>query len=294
MRRRKTPGDVVLVVEGARDRKCVLRLTEDRAMVIPAFGKANLLFAFDNLEQEFRRTVLFLVDCDNKLDRRYKGHRDLVITENRDIEADLVLTLKGLAGFAAEFLDLERRQDCDRAVEAILPAACGLSARLNSVLEGARQQGARSRIEGRDRVNRRIRLLDIPDQHELIGLYGRGSIGAFVDRLAAKLSWSGDERSAITESVRQMTEKPCRRHGRKSCDPCWHRSFCNGHDLVDAVAIVCAASYSLHVGDEVVERAVRMGYDLSGIEDWPVIERIRNWEVGTGVTILRGRPVATP
>lgn len=287
MRRRRAPESVCVIVEGSTDRKCLLRIADRNAVIVPANGKANLLFAFDNLERELRSGVLFLVDCDNNLPPKYRGHLDLVITENRDIEADFMLRLSSLAVIAMDYTDVERRDECELMADSILHTARDLSALFNSILDLARQLKLRVRIGDVNRNQRKISLLDLPEQAELSVLSGRQLAQGLIARLSRKLAWTGSKVASIETALSEMAQKPCRRHSQRSCRECWYRSYCAGHDLVDAVVIVCAEKHRVRLGSRDVEEKLREGLDPSNLPDWPVAARVCSWEGATGLRVLR-------
>ena len=97
LRRRALPLSVPLVVvEGPTDRNALFPFLMPTVVVIPANGKNQVLHAFTELETSLRNAVLFLVDCDGGVDPRFKGHVELVISSNRDTEADLLFELGAL------------------------------------------------------------------------------------------------------------------------------------------------------------------------------------------------------
>ena len=93
-----------MVVEGASDRSALYPFVVPTAWVVPAYGKEQVLCAYDELEAPLRNGTLFIADCDGGVDARYKGNADLVITTNRDIEADLLFELQALERVALDVL----------------------------------------------------------------------------------------------------------------------------------------------------------------------------------------------
>jgi hypothetical protein len=282
--RRLTDQGTIVAVEGHRDRKALLPLASDGAYIVPAGGREKLVFAFEELAEEFRDRVLFILDCDGGVEVRLKGRPGLVITSNRDMEADLVLELN-----AVEAVILQVANVCDipngRALSThVVSQACDLSAAFGAVLAGAWACGYPTKIGGKGgRRPHTVTLLDI-DDHWSSGALTKTS-QELADRVAAVIPWDGEERGMVVDWMEAARGKACRRHGFVKCSSCWYRSYSRGHDLVDALGIVLTTLANVKI--EALDELLRLGLDRSRVGDWSVARRVRSWEARAQRRALR-------
>ena len=80
-----------LILEGADDRKLFSPLCFVSSQLVIAGGKSLVLEAHGSMREEDVGRFAFLVDCDGDVgDRGLRGRHDLIITENQDVENDLL------------------------------------------------------------------------------------------------------------------------------------------------------------------------------------------------------------
>lgn len=273
--RRLTDQGALVVVEGPRDRKALLPLASEWAFIVPAGGRDKLVFAFDNLEEEFRDRVLFILDCDGGVDLRLKGQLGLVITSNRDMEADLILELNAVEGVVFQVADVSDVPNGRALSDRIVEQACDLSAAFGVVLAGAWACGYPTKIRGKGgRPPHTATLMDVNNEWSSENL--TNSPQDLAKRLAAVIPWGGDELGTVVGWMGIARDKACRSHGCASCRECWYRSYSRGHDLVDALGIVLMTLAGVKV--EPLDSLLRLGLDHSRVGDWSVARRVRSWE----------------
>ncbi|MFD2082935.1 hypothetical protein [Actinopolymorpha cephalotaxi] len=255
---------------------------------MPANGKTEVVRVFDGLGRRHRQGVLFIVDCDNEIEDRLKGHSEFVISANMDIDADLVFELSALDRVATECL-ADRLLDGDElrvATSELLIGATELSIGVTVVQQAARRRRLPTKVVSDMGGRREFRVRDLSD--ELLDEIGSGD--SFVRKLAADMAnlieWSDRELRLITAEAVDMYGKPCGPHGIDHCIECHRRSSCRGHTLVQAISVVLKKRHNVSIGVPVLESLLRTGADRRRLEGWEVARRIRRWEDVSGYKVL--------
>jgi len=278
----------LVVVEGSSDRNMMSHLLAEDAHVQYLRGKSNILPIVEELAMEFPDQVLFLVDCDDAVEDRYKGLAPLVITEYRDLDADIVFALDAWLRIAAEFyVSVAGGAMTARSIGLGVLEECTLTAiAITRVRVAARHQGASIRMFRPERNSRSaFRPLDMPD--EALGwMRSAGDVEPIVQSLESVFGWNTGDAVAVRHA---LAGRSCScRHARVSCPVCDRRRLVNGHDLIELLGLAIARDTGRLVNMDDLYSQFRIGADLTRCQAWPVATRIRAWELRTGVRILRG------
>jgi hypothetical protein len=209
--------------------------------------------------------MIFVVDCDydSATGRIRGGLPSLVITDNADVEADLV-QLGTLRLIAQELVPsaLQSESALSGVVEALISESEGLA----SVVGRARLATARHGL-----------ALNF-DQLRIARMRRRGQ-GIVVDEetLARVLVQRTNScRMSIAELAHLIRAE--------------RRSFrvCNGHDLVEAVACVLHQEYGVQEARlTALPHMIRMAVTDDRFAQWMVSRRIRAWQAITHAIVLR-------
>lgn len=266
LKRRAASGPVpILVVEGTTDVRFLGRLATSRAEQIFAAGDRALV---EGLLMHLKNSPIdgcecvFLTDCDAKGKPSYlKADANLVVTDNCDLEADLV---------ALGIVDDVVRQITDEAVdvESVMTEALGLGLVLSTVRRAAhadrismkKSGGARFSPMDLDSGDVAAWRLVRPTPQEMVGAVGRA------------LRWSAQERARVASQTS---------HVRGS-----FKDVCTGKDVIDFTVLrLRGEGFAAVDAFEIMERAATLALarDLS---DWVVQRRIRAWEQVAGVNLL--------
>jgi hypothetical protein len=289
--RASVPGRAVIIVEGSSDRSVILHFAAPDTVVVVARGKDRLVHAYDHLESSLRAAVVFILDCDGTTPPRLKGRSDLVLTANRDLEADLVFELAAHRRVVADLLSnrLESGNAVMQAAEAIREAAADVATHLGLALDAARAADLPVRIYDA-RLSRRTRLApsDMPEVDawlaDAVPVLAVSVIGA----AARILGWSPAEQAIVSGGVASRLGETCARHKSAQCGPCTMRRYCNGHDLVDALVRGMRVTHQSSLGIEDFGRMLRVASPGNPVERWVVLERIRSWQCRSGASALAG------
>lgn len=274
------PGTRFLIVEGVSDKKSFHPLLDAHLHYVPARGKPMVLFAYEALSQEGVTDCLFVVDCDGDTESTWLGRPGLVVSDNRDLDADLLfelnafhrVTLEYLAGFG------QTPEECLSIGDELLTYARSLSSDFGVVLDAARDSGAPTKVYDPIRgTRRRLQLLDISDSSTWI----QNFVAVDREELAvlggSALGWTKEQLSSVVTAVEQGASKRCRMHGAVKCAVCTPRRFSNGHDLVDILAVSLSQRCGFPVSSAELARATRLAASSRSIEDWNVARRINSW-----------------
>lgn len=286
-RRVLKPEESIVIVEGIHDRRCLLPFLTDSTVVLVANSKEVVIWTYENLETDLRDGVLFIMDCDGHVQDHLKGRTDLVITTNRDIEADLLFELNAMNRLASELIEAEVAMAAREVAAEALAVACKMSGMHGAVLHAAKSVGAPIRIN--DRSTRQSRPIRVSDLDECDGWASDTSLltgHSIVVSIGGKLSWDGAQLVAIEGALRSSSAKRCRSHASAECEPCFHRSFCDGHALVDSLAVVLRARCGARISAAELDRLMRVSSDASQLSGWEVANRIRQWEAFGGRSVL--------
>lgn len=276
----------MVIVEGDDDRRAIFPFLSGPVVVVPAGGKTNVLAAYQQLEIKFRAGVVFIVDCDGSLAEPMKGRVDLVITTNRDIEADLLLELKAFDRVADEYLSPEATDPAELANLSIelLDIAADLAHHIGVLQASAAGLGLRTRRLGKAKNGGKIRVFDLPSAEAMASGSPR-DLDALATDLAALTGWSPVEREAVIELAEQHLQEECA-HSAQCCSDCRRQRHANGHHLVDCVTATLANHSSTDIAASEVAHALRIGADRSLVSGWEVAKRLQRWQDERGLVLL--------
>ena len=280
---------VLLVVEGADDKRFMAPLLTGRVHILPARGRDMVLAARSGLRSaEFDRCI-FLVDCDDDIAVGYKGHPNLVITTFRDLDADGLLALKSYNRISSEyFYDLGMSPDDLQAeAQALLDYAVELSCAFGQCKAAARTLGLRLRIVTERGESVSLPLSSMPSVGAWIGAQRLPDLAEICGDMAGVLGWNGDQVGRAVSLARSGWLSECRHHGVVGCTRCRTLSLCAGHDLTAAIAVDLSIRLSSTVTTKELERLSRMGTDRWHATRWTVGQRLRAWADSRGLDVVR-------
>jgi hypothetical protein len=293
-RRGLPPTTAILVVEGITDKRALFPFLAPDVVVVPADGKDKLIRTFEELEAELRPGVLFLLDCDGGIEQRLKGHLDLIITTNRDLEADLMFELRALERVAYEHLSsfVEAPGDLEPVVSRLLADASVLTAMIGIVQGAAVRLGFSMRvIDARTGDRRRLRLTDLQPVRSWLNDVASLELRDVANVVGQVVGWPRADKDAVSIAAEEVGIINCARHDEVRCFGCWKMSHCNGHLLTQATALAFDVYHRVRVDVKDLDRALRIAADTTLIPEWDVARRIRRWEQAQKCNILlRGEP----
>lgn len=239
-----------------------------------------VLYAYERLHSEGVRDCLFIVDCDGASNASWLGREGLVVSDNRDVDADLLLSLGAFRRVALEFLSdhADTAERCSVLAQNMLDHATFLTSMFGAVLDSARSVGRPVKIFdptlGR---RRRLRLTDLPELHDWVGNFVYAGTGDIATAAAAQLAWSDEDVAMILAAAAVSSRKRCRAHAASSCASCTPRNYSSGHDLADTLAVALTQRCGFDVGPGEFARAVRIATHAGGIDGWSMGRRIHEW-----------------
>lgn len=282
--------EVLLVVEGSTDCRALRQLLIESVILVPARGRNLVLGAYEELRQENLAACLFLADCDNNFPSDLKGLTNLVITSNRDLEADLLFALNGYERIVLEFLGGASSRTKELLVQRdeVLSYCATFVSAFGIVKDAARSRGLTLRIADPLTAQRvRSTISDLPQAAGWIGAGYQPSIDEIAADLGHLLGWTALDVSAVAVDANRTDAEPCRRHAVVACVECRRRCHCNGHDMVSAIALDLSARLTLAVSQEELDKHLRIAADRSLVPRWSVGRRMRRWEEGAKARLLR-------
>jgi len=280
LRRRALPGNVpIVVVEGTTDRSAIFPFLESNVVVIPGNGKDQVLRAFSDLEPSLRHGVLFIVDCDGGVDPFFKGHLELVISANRDIEADLLFELGALERVALSILSTvaANPQDAVETAHSLLVSASMVAVGFGVIRTAAQSASLPVRVlDARTGLRRRLTVFDAPS---VVGAPVHDSAEAVAELLremGSLLKWSGSDQTSVAELTHQILRTPCTLHGSSTCLVCQQNRYCGGHDLVESLSLFLRIRHNIRLPASDLDRDLRIAADRSRLSSWRVVQRGRS------------------
>jgi hypothetical protein len=266
---------VVLVLEGGSDHLALGLRLSDWVEVQVAGGKETLIAAYRGLDARDKNQMVFVVDCDGEVDADLKGHIDFILTTNRDIEADLILTLGALERVL--FLTLPRTEDLPRTRDTAAEMAKRISTvalRISALLLVAssrglsvhpRSRGARSKLDA-------IVLNDDLDWTR----EDPAPITELVASAGRRLGWGIEECDSVESGVEELLSRPCRRHNRAACSPCTFAAVLIGHQAV-AATVALLTAFGAKLGENEVPNLIYAVPSMEQIIQWEVGRRLALW-----------------
>lgn len=276
-----------MIVEGKQDRAALLRHLVPSALVKVANGKDRLIAAYDGLESHLREQVIFLIDCDDEVPQRLKGKLDLVISSNRDMDADLVIEMGAFSTAALAVLG-EQGESGGWVAEAAqlgLSRSLSLAVAMGIVVKFARERGLPCRVKiARKGIDRPLSLEDLEDVdfHQAAPI----SISRVANSFGRAMEWGDRDIRLVLDSSEALFATPCAAHGVR-CEECMSKTFANGHQVVDALAGFLSTVHGAEITAPELARALRLAVTPSHVSEWNVAKRIRDWQTVTGLELIQ-------
>jgi hypothetical protein len=286
MRRSANEGWSFLVVEGTSDKRALAPLLGDRFYYIPARGKDMVLHAQERLTAEGVNDCLFLVDCDGEVDPQRLGMSNLIVSSNRDLEADLLFELKAFDRIALEYLSDfgYGSSECERVGRELLAFVSGITARLGIGLDAARQLGLPVKILDQEQNRRRrVSLLDVPEMLSWVNNFVPVDSLDVAEAVARLLSWGEGELQSVAQIAERGASKLCRLHGLAACPSCTPRRYSNGRDLIAGLSLALSQRCGFKVTEAELSRSLRLATSPLSASNWSVALRVDAWWVGRSV-----------
>ncbi|HQA23614.1 MAG: hypothetical protein IT189_08470 [Microbacteriaceae bacterium] len=278
----------LVVVEGKHDKVALMQFLDRATEVLCADGKPRLLHAYAAIEPHLRNALLFVMDCDGDTPAEYKGQVDLVLTTNRDAEADILLMLDPATRAGVELFG-PTRSTADEAIDRmneVVDRAAVVAAIVGSMLKAARGRGLKVQ-RGSGPTARAIELLDFLKPEMVEELSSVDSVGELVGRIQSVLAWGIDEAAAVEGDVLLDLGRECRRHRRVNCEGCLIQRSANGHHFVQAIAAMHSSETRGQYQVANVAMVLRTAATYSPLRSWPTLKRIQRWEEMSGYQVLR-------
>jgi hypothetical protein len=270
----------LVIFEGSSDVEAYRHFVRTEVQLHAVGGRDRVLSVYDQLSSDaVSNNIVYILDCDNGVDEHYKGITNVVISQNRDMECDLLLTLSALDRLASEEQSMS---------QVILGAAIEDAVLVGRLKDSGRALGlpVRKQVPGR---SGRVRVA--------MGELDRGALGADsseADRLeaisktlSAAVEWTAAERASVLEGSMNGVTAGCEEHGAIACT-CDVRRFCNGHDLMELTYLACVEG-GLQMDERNFARAIRMGASDLLAQDWAFVRRLRGFEAATGLRVVHPR-----
>lgn len=252
----------VVIAEGSDDRKLLGRVIP-RYQILPAGGRRRLLEAYEAVGAAEAERILFVADCDYDVPAgTLRGHPNLVLTDNPDVEADLV-GLGVVRELVSQLVPAASVGDdeLERLTTAVQEQAVELAQAIGRLRHAARVNAIDLKFDGLELIHFRQQATKVVVSEELIRVVRQRS-GAF--------QYTEQDLSHLRELAPTGLK------------------VCNGHDLLQAVAVVLRQDHN--VGQDKlkhIEDMTRLACSEPLLADWPVLTRIGAWERQTGRQVTR-------
>lgn len=274
------PGTLFLIVEGVSDKRTFLPLLDNGIHYVPARGKPMVVEAFNTLSSEGVDDCMFVVDCDGEDNRDILGVPNLVVSVNRDVDADLLLSLSSFERVALEYLSehADTGTDTQALASSLLDYSRELTALFGLHLDAARMEGKPVKlVDPVTSLRRRIRPTDVQAFDLWVRNFVIPDANELVNAIGAALSWGDGDQAGVLERGLRGAEKHCRLHGGSRCAFCTPRTYSSGHDLVDVLALGLSQRCGFVVSPAEFARVVRVAAQAGVRDSWAVGQRIKMW-----------------
>ncbi|WP_440953162.1 DUF4435 domain-containing protein [Methanococcoides sp. FTZ1] len=249
----------IMIIEGSTDMRLYKRFVDDRkCRLIPANGKENAIKVVEILERSGFEGILTIVDADFwRLDNIDFEQRNVLVTDTHDLETMIIASEaldRLLEEFAAPFkLQKMRTPVRELLLEAAMPI--GLFRWLSS--------------SSKDKLSLRFKDIHFDNFMEVFPL----SVNIkYMIREVKENSheYSLNEKKVKNEIITLLKEEH---------DP-WQA--CSGHDMVEILAYglreVFGNSDSRYVTEGIIDRSLRLSYDITMFRDTELYRSIQEWE----------------
>ena len=266
--RKHTGLDLVpmVVVEGPSDETLLGRMCAAGPQQVFAAGTRPLV---EQLLEHLRRepiegcTCVFITDCDGRgKTLRLKEEPALVVTENCDMEADLVML-----GIVQEVLSAELNEEQKAA--SLIDEARALAVPVSRARRAADRVSVTFKCRGR-----RLSLSGIADDVLRSGRSDGLQSLDVLDAVQGTIGWTLGERERVEQEL--------------DATPDDFRQVCSGKDVVDAIwFLLCEDGLAGGLTVQAFDRHVRAGLQLRHLAGWEVGRRLDVWQRSEGIQLLR-------
>lgn len=249
----------IMIIEGSTDMRLYKRFVDDsKCRLIPANGKENAIKVVEILERSDFEGILTIVDADFwRLDGVDFEQRNVLVTDTHDLETMLIASEaldRLLEEFAAPFkLQKMKTPVRELLLEAAMPI--GLFRWLSS--------------SSKDKLSLRFKDIHFDSFMEKIPL----SIN--IKQLIREVKENSNEYSLNEKTTRRKIISLLK----EEHDP-WQA--CSGHDIVEILAFglreVFGNSDSRHVNEGIIDRSLRLAYDITMFRETELYLSIQEWE----------------
>jgi hypothetical protein len=249
----------IMIIEGSTDMRLYKRFVDDRkCRLIPANGKENAIKVVEILERSGFEGILTIVDADFwRLDGVYFEERNVLVTDTHDLETMLIASEaldRLLEEFAAPFkLQKMRKPIRELLLEAAMPI--GLFRWLSS--------------SSKDKLSLRFKDMHFDNFMEILPL------SVNIKRMIREVKENSHEYSLNEKHVKKKIITLLK----EEHDP-WQT--CSGHDIVEILAYglreVFGNSDSRYVTEGIIDRSLRLAYDITMFRETELYHSIQEWE----------------
>jgi hypothetical protein len=282
-------GVAVAIVEGASDKQSLAQILHPTARVVPARGKEMVLLSREHFTTQEQRRLVLVVDCDGQSNSAWFEDGMVIVSESRDMDADLILILGAFERVLTDYVigrfDSPSEAEAEVAFWRIFASAT--TANFGIVLDAARALGKPIKIaDPVSELRRRIGVRDLDETQWWIAKRSIPSIQTMARSLATKIGWSDQTLEAVVELAVDGGAKRCRHHSIGDCVSCKTRRFSNGHDIVDLVATIASFEGGFQVTSGEIARAFRIGYQGERAPVWEVHKRLAARQETIGLPLV--------
>lgn len=267
----------ILIVEGKTDRAALSGLIRSDVVIIPASNKEKTLGARDHLQEVELHRCTFLVDCDGDLEAAWRSSDNVIISDWRDLDADMAIKLGALTSILRDHLaeKHDTGDSLEQQVEQVFRFVTLLTAFCGTVTDAAKSFGAPTRVEEARKRRRRLRADDLNCFASRVSNLRVPKLSEeLIPAAAERLGWDLEVQRKMVEICSQNASKQCRLHSEPSCLECLPRTYVNGHDLVSVLRETLKAMLGNELNDKELSRQVRLAIDTEKLSEWRVLRRI--------------------
>lgn len=249
----------IMIIEGSTDMRLYKRFVDDRkCRLIPANGKENAIKVVEILERYGFEGILTIVDADFwRLDGFDFEERNVLVTDTHDLETMIIASdalERLLEEFAAPFkLQKIRTPVREMLLEAAMPI--GLFRWLSS--------------SSRDKLSLRFKDMEFDNFMEKMPL------SVNIRHMIREVKENSREYSLNEKKLKKKIITLLK----EEHDP-WQA--CSGHDVVEILAYglreVFGNSDSRYVTEGIIDRSLRLAYDITMFRETELYHSIQEWE----------------
>lgn len=277
--RDRPDSDTFLIVEGKTDRAALSGLVAPSVTLVPASNKEKNLGSRAILNASELERCTFLVDCDGELESELHSAAEVVVSDWRDLDADMALHLEALPAVIRDHLS-EKFQNG----EELSARAAKLSKFIVELttLSGTFTDAARSLKLPVRYLERRVRISDTPGFADWAAvLRFPKSQDEVLAQLSEVVGWSRSDQDSILGETARKSEKLCRRHGWSNCGRCLPRTYVNGHDLIGVLQRTLDVEVGRSSTERELTRQIRLSVDRERLDHWGILKKMAARELDT-------------